>query len=162
MPNPPEMDVDIAPFPDGAEMDTSEFLEWLEANFKVSVPDGFLTGHVGEDEPPPNSGPWQKGDTWYLWDTASASYIPQLLRSEVGEIKMFAYAGIDLAHYVPCDGSAIPRSAPYSLLYSKISTNYGDGDGSSTFNVPKIPDDFGPDIVVGAEHKKVTFAIRYA
>jgi hypothetical protein len=157
--NTPQMDVDIAPFPDGAQMNLADFIQWLENNIKINVPEGFLIGHIGEDEPPPNSGPWQKGDTWYLWDAASATYIPQLLRSEVGKVDMFAYAGVDLAHYVRCDGSAIPRAAPYDKLFSKIGTTYGNGDGSSTFNVPSIPADYLPAFNVD---KHLVFAIRYA
>jgi microcystin-dependent protein len=34
-----------------------------------------------------------------------------------------------------CDGSAVSRST-YSALFAAIATNYGDGDGSTTFNLP--------------------------
>ena len=36
-----------------------------------------------------------------------------------------------------CDGSAISRST-YATLFGIISTSYGVGDGSSTFNLPDI------------------------
>ena len=36
-----------------------------------------------------------------------------------------------------CDGSAISRST-YSGLYTVIATNYGSGDGSTTFNLPDL------------------------
>ena len=36
-----------------------------------------------------------------------------------------------------CDGSAISRTT-YKELFSKIGTNYGVGDGSTTFNVPNL------------------------
>jgi len=39
--------------------------------------------------------------------------------------------------FLLCDGSAISRST-YSTLFSAISTTYGTGDGSSTFNVPDL------------------------
>jgi microcystin-dependent protein len=39
--------------------------------------------------------------------------------------------------FLLCDGSAISRST-YSDLFSAISTTYGSGDGSSTFNVPDL------------------------
>jgi len=39
--------------------------------------------------------------------------------------------------FLLCDGSAISRST-YSDLFSAISTTYGTGDGSSTFNVPDL------------------------
>jgi len=40
-----------------------------------------------------------------------------------------------------CDGSAISRTT-YVDLFGVISTNYGIGDGSTTFNVPDIRDRF--------------------
>ena len=39
--------------------------------------------------------------------------------------------------YLLCDGAAVSRST-YSDLFSAISTTYGTGDGSSTFNVPDL------------------------
>jgi microcystin-dependent protein len=36
-----------------------------------------------------------------------------------------------------CDGSAISRTT-YSLLFAAISTSYGTGDGSTTFNLPDL------------------------
>ena len=38
-----------------------------------------------------------------------------------------------------CDGAAISRSS-YSSLYSVISTTWGSGDGSTTFNLPNFND----------------------
>jgi microcystin-dependent protein len=40
-----------------------------------------------------------------------------------------------------CDGSAVSRT-DYKELYSVIGDTYGDGDGSTTFNVPNIVDKF--------------------
>ena len=37
--------------------------------------------------------------------------------------------------YLLCDGSAVSRTT-YSALFTAISTTYGTGDGSTTFNVP--------------------------
>lgn len=39
------------------------------------------------------------------------------------------------AGYLICDGSAISR-ATYSALFAIIGTNYGTGDGTTTFNIP--------------------------
>jgi microcystin-dependent protein len=39
--------------------------------------------------------------------------------------------------YLNCDGSAVSRTA-YSTLFNIISTSYGIGDGSSTFNLPNL------------------------
>ena len=39
--------------------------------------------------------------------------------------------------FLACDGSAVSRST-YSALFGVVSTTYGTGDGSSTFNVPDL------------------------
>lgn len=46
------------------------------------------------------------------------------------------YAGTSApSGYLMCDGSAVSRTT-YSRLFSAIGSNYGSGDGSTTFNVP--------------------------
>ena len=57
-------------------------------------------------------------------------------RSEVGVIKPWGKATAP-AGYVLCDGAAISRTT-YADLFAIISTTYGVGDGSSTFNVPDL------------------------
>jgi microcystin-dependent protein len=51
-----------------------------------------------------------------------------------GVIKAFG-GTVAPAGYLLCDGSAVSRST-YANLFSLISTQYGAGDGSTTFNVP--------------------------
>ena len=41
--------------------------------------------------------------------------------------------------FLECNGQAVSRST-YSALFSIISTTYGSGDGSTTFNVPDLQD----------------------
>jgi len=41
--------------------------------------------------------------------------------------------------FLECDGSAVSRTT-YSALFGVVSTTYGAGDGSSTFNVPNLSD----------------------
>jgi microcystin-dependent protein len=57
-------------------------------------------------------------------------------RSEVGAIKPWGKATAP-AGYVLCDGSAISRT-DYADLFAVISTTYGAGNGSTTFNVPNL------------------------
>ena len=54
-------------------------------------------------------------------------------RSEVGAIKPWTKATAP-AGYVLCDGAAISRT-DYADLFAVISTTYGAGNGSTTFNV---------------------------
>lgn len=39
--------------------------------------------------------------------------------------------------YLLCDGTAVSRTT-YAALFTAIGTNYGAGDGSTTFNVPNL------------------------
>jgi len=57
-------------------------------------------------------------------------------RSEVGAIKPWAKATAP-SGYVLCDGTAISRTT-YADLFAIISTTYGAGDSSTTFNVPDL------------------------
>ena len=43
--------------------------------------------------------------------------------------------------WLSCDGSAVSRST-YSDLFAAISTTFGTGDGSTTFNVPDLRGEF--------------------
>ena len=53
-----------------------------------------------------------------------------------------AFAGNNTpAGWLLCDGAAVSRIT-YAALFSVIGTSYGDGDGSTTFNVPNLIDKF--------------------
>lgn len=54
----------------------------------------------------------------------------------VGQITSYAGASAP-AGYLLCDGAAVSRTT-YSTLFGVISTTYGVGDGSTTFNVPDL------------------------
>lgn len=56
-----------------------------------------------------------------------------------GSVLYFAGASVPDG-YLLCDGSAVSRST-YATLYTRIGTTYGAGDGTTTFNVPKLTDD---------------------
>jgi len=57
-------------------------------------------------------------------------------RSEVGAIKPWTKATAPDG-YLLCDGAAVSRST-FADLFAVISTTYGSGDGSTTFNVPQL------------------------
>lgn len=54
----------------------------------------------------------------------------------VGSMMMYAGSSAPTG-WLLCDGTAISRTT-YSDLFSAISTTYGTGDGSSTFNTPNM------------------------
>ena len=56
----------------------------------------------------------------------------------IGSIIPFTGSVIPDGHLM-CDGSAVSRSE-YSDLFEVIGTNFGEGDGSTTFNLPNIGD----------------------
>lgn len=70
--------------------------------------------------------------------------------SSVGEV--FFHVGTP-DNALPCDGSAVSR-VTYESLFAVVGTDYGVGDGSTTFNVPSIAD------MVAANGTDVTAWIR--
>jgi microcystin-dependent protein len=61
--------------------------------------------------------------------------------------------------FLACDGSAVSRTT-YAGLFSVLSTNYGAGDGSTTFNVPNLLGRFPLGYSASAPTKVFTFASR--
>ncbi len=58
--------------------------------------------------------------------------------SAVGSIALFAGAELPEG-YLLCDGAALSREV-YAELFSAIGTTWGEGDGSTTFNLPDLTD----------------------
>lgn len=54
----------------------------------------------------------------------------------IGEIKYFAH-NKSMLGWLLCDGSAVSRET-YAKLFDVIGTNWGEGDGSTTFNLPNL------------------------
>ena len=55
----------------------------------------------------------------------------------IGVIQMYIATSAPNANWMVCDGTAISRTT-YSALFALISTAYGVGDGSTTFNLPDM------------------------
>lgn len=62
-------------------------------------------------------------------------------------------------NFLLCDGTAVSRST-YSALFAILSTNYGVGDGSTTFNLPNLKGRFPLGYSASAPTKTFTFASR--
>ena len=58
------------------------------------------------------------------------------IEDPVGSIKMFAGSTVPNT-WLLCDGSAVSRTT-YADLFDVIGTDYGSGDGSTTFNLPDL------------------------
>jgi len=68
----------------------------------------------------------------------SGASLTGIVAIEVGTILPWSNSTLP-SGYLHCDGSAVSRST-YSALFAIISTDYGAGDGSSTFNLPDLQD----------------------
>lgn len=72
---------------------------------------------------------FSRGYTSTLVSTATAGLIP------VGSLQPILSATLVTSDWLPCSGQPISRTT-YSTLFAAISTNFGVGDGSTTFNLP--------------------------
>lgn len=85
------------------------------------------------------------GDYVMLADVSDSNKKKKGLASDIAALVTTLPAGsiIDYAGsstptgYLDCDGSAVSRST-YAALFSAISTTWGAGDGSTTFNLPNL------------------------
>lgn len=66
--------------------------------------------------------------------------------------------------FLACDGSAVSRTT-YADLFDVIGTTYGDGDGSTTFNLPdftsRVPEGGTPGTYIGAGLPNITGNITW-
>lgn len=57
----------------------------------------------------------------------------------IGSITQFAGSKVP-TNWLSCNGQAVSRNT-YSLLFKTIGTTYGEGDGSTTFNLPSLEEE---------------------
>lgn len=75
------------------------------------------------------------------------TYVDDLIASVIAALTFPAGAVMSFARYTApsgwlvCDGSAVSR-ATYASLWLAIGTNFGVGDGSTTFNLPDLRGEF--------------------
>lgn len=81
--------------------------------------------------------------------------------TEVPAGTVVAFAGSTApAGWLLCDGSAVNRTGANAALFTAISTTYGSGNGSSTFNLPDLRGRsiFGKDNMGGTAASRITNA----
>lgn len=74
----------------------------------------------------------------FLWradGSISNDFLSQIFNP--GDLKWSASALSQTSDWLLCDGSAVSRTT-YADLYAAITTTYGSGDGSNTFNLPDL------------------------
>lgn len=76
---------------------------------------------------------------WFLIsDGVSAWHVAEAAPNVIPAGSMQMYGGASVpAGWLLCDGSAVSRTT-YAKLFAAISTTFGAGDGSSTFNIPDL------------------------
>lgn len=84
----------------------------------------------GSNYPVQPAGATAGGDALYLVGTLSPDAIP------IGTVAPYA-GGTIPAGWMLCNGGAVSRTT-YADLFAAIGTNWGAGDGSTTFNVPDL------------------------
>ena len=82
----------------------------------------------------------QPNGVTYEWDAAKTRWLSTgsqgQIQATITTGMVAAYATDDAApDWLFCDGSAVSRSE-YPILFAKIGVIYGNGDGSTTFNLP--------------------------
>ncbi|MEJ8675360.1 tail fiber protein [Chromobacterium amazonense] len=91
-------------------------------------------------------GGWE-GANWHPWkrldanDWADIRNKPAGLRAIPAGQMVVTFSETPPEGTLVCNGAAVSRTA-YAALFSMIGTKYGAGNGSTTFNLPNIPDGF--------------------
>jgi microcystin-dependent protein len=120
---------------DFLQKQNDEKSKYLFDNFDNYLPlsGGTLTGDVLGVTPP-------NGDN--SKKLANTEFIQALANILVPTGCVQAFAGQTTpTGWLLCDGSAVSRTT-YAKLFSVIGTSYGNGDGSTTFNLPNLVDKF--------------------
>lgn len=80
--------------------------------------------------------PFQVHDV--IWSPAQGAFISQAPNFETpGQIQPFATAESIPSGWIECDGRALSRTT-YAALFLAIGGYHGNGDGSTTFNIPDL------------------------
>jgi microcystin-dependent protein len=126
----------------------------INTNFSNLNTDKFETSNVDTDTTlAANSNtkvPSQKAIKAYVDALGTLAFVP------TGAIMPFA-SDTPPTGFLVCDGSAVSRST-YSVLYGVTSTNFGAGNGSTTFNIPDLRNRFP--MGSGTATKVATFVSR--
>jgi microcystin-dependent protein len=104
------------------------------------APKGIMIYNTDRDEVQINTG----SDTTRIWKRVEANPVDATVSDRfVGELAPYAppvtITGIQepVPGWLVCNGAAVSRTL-YAALYAKLQSNYGSGDGSTTFNLPNF------------------------
>jgi hypothetical protein len=94
----------------------------------------FILGQLGGTLPESNVGPWANGSEWWYWNDKLGAYSRTHDGVPIGTIMIWGGQGIP-NNWLLCDGTEVLRT-DFSLLFQVIGTDWGPGDGTSTFTLP--------------------------
>ena len=117
-----------------------ELIESVWANTTVDDIASALTGSLPRDGSAPMTGPLTLSNdpVTFSRQAVSKSYVDQFMAYASGMfVGAMTYAPITVEPpgWLLCDGRAVSRTT-YATLFAAIGTMFGNGDGSTTFNLP--------------------------
>jgi len=109
---------------------------WIKQNLVAAL--DTLTNEGNFNELTGSNTPDQAARVWsYILQTLQFDYEPPPM-TPVGVIMMWG-AGTLPDGWLLCDGAEVSR-ATYASLFAVVGTTWGDGDGTTTFNLPNMID----------------------
>jgi len=86
---------------------------------------------------------WNIPADWDYKETPGSAKLNQQIRDNMNYLKLLVPAGVIMDYagatapdqWLLCNGAAVSRST-YSALFTAIGTTFGNGDGTTTFNLP--------------------------
>ena len=115
----------------------------LRENFRALAEDTRLYG-TGAPESSAGQNGWRYKDTnnGKEYIKINGAWIEKYSRPNlpIGSVIAFPVDTVPL-HFLECNGATISRET-YTELFAAIGTTYGEGDGSTTFNIPDFRDSF--------------------
>ena len=103
---------------------------------RLKLPVGTTAQRPGS----PSTGDTRYNSTIAAAETYTGSSWDQLGGAPTGAVFPVAHSTVP-SGYLECNGAAVSRST-YANLFGVLSTSYGAGDGSSTFNLPDLRGEF--------------------
>ena len=101
----------------------------------LDFPDSPTDGQVSQQ---PNGVTYVYNAAKTRWDVSGSAQVTATIA--IGMVASFPHGNPGSA-WLFCDGSAVSRET-YAALFSAIGTTYGNGDGSTTFNLPDYRGEF--------------------
>ena len=124
--------------------DPSSVLDVVSSNSGILIPRLLVSERINITNPAEGLLVYQTDDItgFYYFNTTQWVRLADNPRDAVPTGAVFAFPTASAPNgYLECDGSAVSRST-YASLFALIGINYGNGDGTTTFNLPDYRGEF--------------------